>query len=409
MTSLSALDPSVPTKPRASRGRLDSIDLLRGIVIVLMALDHVKGNFANLHYDATDLTQTTPVFFFTRWVTHFCAPIFVFLAGTGAYLYGAAGRSKQQLAWFLLSRGLWLIFLELTVVRFSWYLNVSYTFSFGQVIWAIGWSMILLSGLVFLPTTAVTIFGVAMIACHNLFDGVRAADWGRFDWLWKILHTGEVFELRPGYTFWPFYPLIPWIGVMAAGYGLGAIMLLDPHRRRRELLTLGLALILLFVALRWSNLYGDKSAMGEGLAGPWSVQSDWRFTLLSFINCQKYPPSLLFLLMTLGPALVALAVFDWPTGPVGRVFVTFGRVPLFFYLIHWYVIKGLALGLAYLHYGRADWLYGDPPPNSTPSDWGYDLWLVYVIWVGVVLFLYPFCGWFAEVKRRSRAAWLSYL
>jgi uncharacterized membrane protein len=399
--------------PAPARPRLDGIDLLRGIVIVLMALDHVKGNIAYLPFDPVDLSsQTTWAYFVTRWVTHFCAPVFVFLAGTGAFLYGARGRTKRELSWFLLSRGLWLIVLELTVIRFSWVLNLDYYFdrppTFGQVIWAIGWGMIVLSGLVYLPVSISTTFGLALIIFHNLADRVQPEDWGNYSWAWIILHTGGTFEVLPGVKFWPFYPLIPWIGVLAAGYGFGPLMRLEPKQRRKEVLGLGIMLTLTFVALRWSNLYGDKFTSQPGQPGPWSVQKDWLFTIFSFVNCQKYPPSLDFLLMTLGPALIALALFDREAGPVGKFFITFGRVPLFFYLLHWFVIKGVAIALAYHHYSRADWMYGSPPPNSAPPDYGYDLWVVYLVWLGVVLVLFPLCYWFAGVKRRSRAAWLSY-
>jgi uncharacterized membrane protein len=392
-----------------SRARLDSIDLLRGLVIVLMTLDHVKGNFARLPFDPLDLTQTTPAYFLTRWITHLCAPVFVFLAGTGAFLYGARGRSKGELAWFLLSRGLWLVFLELTIIRFSWFLNVNYLFSFGQVIWAIGWAMVLLAGLVYLPLSVVTGFGLALILFHNLFDGVRSEDWGGYRWIWCILHTGEVVEPFPNMKFLPFYPLIPWVGVLAVGYGFGALMLLEPKRRRREVLGLGLLVCLLFVGLRFSNLYGDKITDQIGGPGPWSVQKDLLFTVLSFVNCQKYPPSLDFLLMTLGPALILLVLFEHAGGRLAQFFVAYGRVPLFFYLLHWFVIKGLALGLAYLRYGRADWMYGTPADGRVPTDYGYDLWIVYLIWLFVVLSLFPLCYWFAGVKRRSDAPWLSYL
>ena len=400
--------PAAPPVPPA-RDRLDSVDLLRGLVMVVMALDHVKGHLTNATFDLTDLTKTTPAYFLTRWVSHFCAPTFVFLAGTGAFLYGARGRSTKSLAWFLLSRGLWLIVLELTVIRFAWFLNVGYAFSFGQVIWVIGLSMVLLSALVFLPTSFVTAFGVLVIAFHNLFDAVRAEDWGRYGWLWKVLHTGETFEFAPGRTFAPFYPLVPWVGVLAAGYGFGALFLIEPRRRRRELLGLGAALTLGFVALRYANLYGDKAAPGEGFPGPWSPRESPLFTFFSFVNCQKYPPSLLFLLMTLGPAIMSLSLFEHLRGPVARFFVVFGRVPLFFYLLHWYLIKGLTLAAAHARHGRADWFFGDPPGTPPPQGYGYDLWVVYLVWAGVVLALFPPCWWFARVKQRTRSPWLSYL
>jgi uncharacterized membrane protein len=364
---------------------------------------------AGVHYDPTDVSKTTPAYFLTRWVTHFCAPVFVFLAGTGAFLGGARGKGRGALSWFLFSRGLWLVFLELTVIRFAWLLEVSYTFSFGQVIWAIGWSMIALSGLVLLPVSAVTTFGVAVMAFHNLSDDVLPTDWGRYGWWWQILHAGGEFHWAPHRSFWAFYPVLPWLGVMAAGYGFGALWLLPLHRRRRELLGLGVALTFTFLALRYANVYGDKASPNQALAGPWSVQKDWLFTLFSFVNCQKYPPSLSFLLMTLGPAIAALALCDRKAGPIGRFFVVFGRVPLFFYLLHWFVIKGLLMGLALLRFGRADWLYGSPRRAFPPPDSGYDLWMIYLLWLAVVVLLWPLCAWFAGVKRRSRAAWLSYL
>lgn len=424
-----------------ARPRMDCIDMVRGLVIVIMALDHVKGNFSNAHFDFTDLTRTDAAHFLTRWITHFCAPTFVFLAGTGAFLFRARGRSKGELSWFLLSRGLWLVLLEVTVIRHSWFLELSYTFSFGQVIWAIGWSMVIMSGLIFLPTTAITALGVAMIVLHNLWDAVPASQFGQLDWLWKILHTGEMIELaparigdtgrdfaipvmvggplsplltwvhlkiEPAKLFSPFYPLIPWIGVMAAGYGFGAFMQLPQKVRRAQVFGLGCVLVLTFLVLRYGNLYGDKMTAQEGGPGPWSAQATNLFTVFSYCNCQKYPPSLLYLLMTLGPAIMAIAIFDHETGLVGKFFVTFGRVPLFFYLLHWYAIQALAIGLSYARYGRADWLIGQPRAPR-PEDYGYDLPVVYLLWAGVVLFLFPLCYWFAGVKRRSRAAWLSYL
>jgi uncharacterized membrane protein len=395
-----------PSAVRPARPRLDSIDIVRGIVMVLMALDHVKMSFGGASFSATDLTRTTPAYFLTRWVSHFCAPTFVFLAGTGAFPAGSRGQTRAQLSWFLLTRGLWLVFLELTVVRFSWTLNLDYTFAIGQVLWAIGWSMVVLSVLVFLPLPVVTAFGVAMIAGHNYFDGLRAEDYGPLDWLWRILHTGDRIEWAPGRFLFPAYPLIPWIGVMAAGYGFGPLMRLPRLQRRKALLMLGSALTLAFVVLRAVNVYGDKAAARAGGPGPWSVQDDWLFTVFSFLSCQKYPPSLCFLFMTLGPAIIALALFDREPGPAGRVLVVFGRVPLFFYLIHFYLIKGLAIVFALVRFGRADWFFGRGP---RPEGAGYDLWVVYLVWLAVVLMLFPPCRWFAGVKRRSRAAWLSYL
>ena len=316
--------------------------------------------------------------------------------------FGARGRSTSEVSWYLLSRGLWLVFLELTVVRLGWFLDVTYAHSVGQVIWAIGWSMVALAPLVFLPTSVIAVFSVAMIAGHNLSDGVTSASWGDLWWLWAIMHTGEHIYFVNGMEFNPLYPLIPWIGVLSAGYCFGTLMLLEPARRRREVFGLGLALTLVFIGLRYSNVYGDKAipVPAAGQPGPWKDEGSWEFTLMSFLNCAKYPPSLDFLLMTLGPALMVLALADRQRepGPIGRFFVVFGRVPLFFYLLHWFVIKAL--------WGDIDWLL---KKISAPSDYGYDLPTVYLLWIGVVLFFYPLCLWFAGVKRRSQAAWLRYL
>jgi uncharacterized membrane protein len=392
----------------APRARLYSIDLLRGVVIVLMALDHVKGHLVNVPFDLVDLSKTTPAYFLTRFASHFCAPVFVFLAGTGAFLYGARGRRKGELAWFLLSRGIWLIILELTVIRFSWFLDLTYAVSVGQVIWVIGVSMMVLAGFVYLPVSATTVFGVALIAFHNLADGVKAEAYGSWDWVWCILHTGETVQVLGKYDFLVMYPLIPWVGVLAAGYGFGALMLLDHKTRRREVFGLGLALTILFVVLRFTNAYGDKLSDRPGLpGGPWSLQKDWLFTFFSFINCQKYPPSLDFLLMTLGPALMFLAWCEREAGRFGRFFIIFGRVPLFFYILHWYVIKAVMIGLGYWRHG--DEFFRAFSEGHPPENYGYDLWVVYVVWAGVVLALFPLCYWFAGVKARSRAAWLSYL
>ena len=393
-----------------ARPRLDSIDLLRGLVMVLMALDHVRDFFHvdAWAFDATDLSKTNVALFLTRWVTHFCAPTFVFLAGTGAFLSFARGKTKREVSWFLLTRGVWLIVLEMTLVRFGWFFNFDYTFVFAQVIWAIGWSLVALAGLVFLPVRAVAIFGVVMILTHNIFDRVGTEDFGALGWLWTILHGSGIIQPSEGIYVFIAYPLIPWIGVMAAGYGFGALLLKHPERRARRklLLKIGVVLTLAFVVLRFINFYGDPR--------PWTPQSSAVFTVLSFINCVKYPPSLLFLLMTLGPTMVAVALFDrdGKTGLLARFFIIFGRVPLFYYMLHLLLIHSLAILFSYVQYGRATWLFQNWPPPGTPlpfpEGYGYGLPTVYLVWLLVVLLLFPPCYWFANLKRRRHDAWLSY-
>jgi uncharacterized membrane protein len=378
--------------------------------MVLMALDHVRDYFSysliTLKIDPTDLAKTTTPLFFTRWITHFCAPTFVFLAGTGAFLYGVRGKTKPQQSWFLVSRGLWLVVLELTLVHFGWHYNFDYRVLSGAVIWVIGWSMVAMAALVFLPTWTVALIGLVLIAGHNAFDWVKPEELPSFGWLWMILKScGEV-VITPRVSLGVAYPILPWLGVMAAGYGFGTIWLLDHRRRRYLLLVLGLLVTLLFVWLRARNEYGDPSR--------WEPQATEWFTFLSFLNCTKYPPSLLYVLMTLGPAILALAWFDRRApGQLSRPLVVFGRVPLFYYLLHLPLIHGLAVVMGYLS-GWNEW-------TSTglkrffhhcahfPEGWGYGLPGVYLVWLIVLLLLYPVCRWFADLKRRRSDWWLSYL
>ena len=402
----------------ATERRIDSIDLLRGIVMVIMMLDHTRDFVHNAaqQFDPTDLSRTNVALFLTRWITHFCAPVFVFLAGTGAYLQFARGKSKTDLSRFLVTRGIWLIVLELTLVR----LGITFSFDvrmfgFLQVIWVIGVSMIVLGALIHLPVKVVGVFGLAMIAFHNLLDGFRVTSWrgpaspvpGLGAKLWILLHQAfEAFPIIgfPSPVVIVVYPLIPWIGVMAAGYAFGVLYQMDKERRRRLLLIIGTTATTLFVILRAVDVYGDPA--------PWSTQKNAIYTVLSFVNTTKYPPSLLFLLMTLGPAILALAAFELLKGG-GRVrdfFVTFGRVPLFFYLLQWFTAHLISV-LLHLAFGKpTQWLF------QTPIDWtgarpnmGFNLGVVYLCWIAGVLLLYPLCKWFAGVKQRRKYWWLSYL
>ncbi len=395
--------------------RLNAVDLLRGVVMVIMMLDHTRDYFHReaLNFDPSNLTKTNVLLFFTRWVTHFCAPVFVFLAGTGASLQILRGKSKSELSKFLITRGLWLILLELTVIRVIVWFNVDFHFAFMlQVIWVIGVGMILLAGLIHLPLRVVAIGSIAMIALHNLLDGIRVQSppppdtplpdvWSS---IWILLHQQGMILLTPDVYGLALYPLIPWVGVLAAGYCLGTVYEWEAERRRRFLFRLGAASLAGFIVLRGLNVYGDPSR--------WSVQKDAMFTVLSFLNVTKYPPSLLFLLLTLGAALVALPWFEQKgEGRLSRIMITFGRVPLFFYIGQWLVAHGLAVLVGYLAGQPVGWQFvgvmEQPRPN--PGNLGFSLWVVYMFWLIGLVLLYPLCRWFAEVKRRRRDWWLSYL
>ena len=390
------LNRATPIKTTAPVPYIASVDLMRGLVMVLMALDHVRGFFTDADFSPTDLSRTNSALFFTRWVTHLCAPAFVFLAGTSAFLSTTRGLNRSQLAARLFIRGLWLVLLEITVVRFAFFFNLDYSEMRLQVIWALGWSMVVLSALVYLPLWAIAGFGLIMIFSHNLLDGLRLEDFqaanGSLEWqgwLLAVLHVPHLTVV---------YPLIPWIGVMAAGYAFGSIMQMPVEVRRRLTLKGGVVLIVTFVILRALNDYGDPE--------PWNEQETALFTLLSFVNTTKYPPSLLFLLMTLGPMFVLLSAFEQAPSTqraIGRFFITFGRVPLFFYLLHLYVIHGLVTGFAYV-------MVNDVSSFLTyhkffPPWWGFSLPVVYLIWAGVVILLYPVSYWFAGVKARHKGSW----
>lgn len=356
-----------------------------------MALDHTREFFSSAAFDPLDLQKTSPAFFLTRWITHICAPTFVFLAGTGAFLATTQGKSKGELSWFLVTRGLWLVVLELTYVNwFGWSFNINFHWFGIQVIWAIGWSMIGLAGLLWLPRWAATFVGLMFVGLHNALDDFVPEGLGPGAILWRVLHAGGIFEIAPDIRFGVGYPLIPWFGVMATGYALGPLLVRESQCRRRGLAGLGIALVVLFVALRLLNRYGDP--------GHWSRQPNALFTVFSFVNCTKYPPSLCFLLMTLGPAVLLLAWFDRGTPLLLKPLIVFGRVPLFFYLVHLPVIHAVSLLAAHVR------------SRLVPaSEAGFSLLASYLFWIAIVALLYPACRWFAQYKRTHRAAWLGYL
>lgn len=414
--------PAVGVAAHAKRSRVDSVDLLRGLVMVIMMLDHTRDfvHSQALLFEPTDLTKTYPILFFTRWITHFCAPAFVFLAGTGSYFQLARGKSKRELSRFLVTRGLWLIFLELTVVRIAAFWTFNFEFLGAmQVIWALGWCMIVLAALIHLRLSYIATIGILMIALHNLADTTHVAAWQSpaspvpsvAAKLWMILHQGGAFPVAgwPSPVVFILYPLIPWIGVMALGYVFGRVYDWPADERRRKLLALGGAITVGFIAIRLTNLYGDPA--------DWAAQKSAAMTVVSFLNTQKYPPSLLYLMMTLGPAIMLLGLWEGFNGSPNvpathntfvRSLITFGRVPLFFYLLQWPVahMAGYLLTVA-AHKDTS--LYFTDNPTTIPPTQGFDLWVVYVCWIAGVLLVYPACQWYAGVKARRRDWWLSYL
>jgi uncharacterized membrane protein len=374
--------------------RVASIDILRGLVMLLMALDHVRDFFTDVRFDPLDLSQTSAALFLTRWVTHFCAPTFVLLAGVSAYLMSQRC-SRTDLSRFLFTRGLWLVVLEVTLINLLWTFNLRYDHGlFLQVIWAIGVSLMVLSLLVHLPMRAIVLFSLVTICGHNFLDGIEPQALGAWAPLWSVLH---VFGPTP-YAFVA-YPLIPWIAVMSLGYCMGSLFELGREQRVHRFMWLGAASLVGFVVLRAPNVYGDPA--------DWTLQSTTLRTLLSFVNVGKCPPSLHYLLVTLGVGFLLLAVLDSARGKLSEVLRTFGRVPLFFYALH--------IALAHLAAGIVGYAVGFGSTLLTvdflqvPQQWGFSLPVVYLAWILVVATLYPACRWFAAVKRRRSDWWLSYL
>jgi uncharacterized membrane protein len=393
-----AAGPHATASSATSTSRITSVDLIRGAVMVLMAIDHVRV------YSGLPAGGPTAGIFFTRWVTHFSAPAFFFLAGTSAFLYG---RTHRDLSRFLLTRGLWLVLLELTVIRVAWTFNFDFgNYLLAGVIWALGWCMVLMAGLVRLPVPAIGTIGVSIIALHNAIMPSLASQLPGA--LRKILYVG--FFEGPIQQLIVLYSIIPWIGVMAAGYAFGRILMLEPERRNRLCLSIGLGATALFLVLRGFNLYGDPrpwNAAGQGANGPVTMPP-----VLAFLNANKYPASLLFLLMTLGPTIAVIPLLEHARGAVTRWITVFGRVPFFFYVLHIPLIHALALIVSAIRRGSVDpWLFtnhpmGNPPP---PDGYPWSLGLLYLVWAVAIVLLYYGCRWYADLKARRNDWWLKYL
>jgi uncharacterized membrane protein len=393
-----------------AQNRIDSIDILRGIVMVIMALDHTRDYFhiaANLD-NPLNLATTTPALYFTRWITHFCAPIFVFLSGTSIYLQSLR-KTKKELSAFLIKRGLWLIVVELVLISFAWSFNPQYNFVFLQVIWAIGISMVILGLFIWFPFKFILLLGLLIVFGHNLLDIPESAPGFQGGFWWDLFHSAR-FSVHPyaqNHVALIAYPFLPWTGLMMLGYCVGtwfsATFLVE--QRGKILIWSGLGLIVFFVAVRLTNMYGDPV--------DWSLQKNGFFTFLSFVNVNKYPPSLLYLCITIGPALLFLAFIENIRNRFTNIMRTYGRVAFFYYLLHIYLVHFLS-ATAFLVRGHS---FQDASNTGSffpfyflaPGE-GYSLPIVYVVWLAVVIALYPLCKWYDKYKTRHKEKWwLSYL
>lgn len=390
----------------AQRQRITSIDFLRGLVMVIMALDHVRDFFhiEAMTGDPTNMATTTPWLFFTRWITHFCAPVFVFLAGTSAFIAGQR-KTKKELSLFLIKRGFWLVLVELFIITLGWTFDPLYHGFIFQVIWAIGMSMVFLGLVVWLPLPVIFAIGFIIVFGHNLLDGPEAERSGKVGFLWDVFHRSRfsVYTLAPNRIAIFVYALGPWAGVMMLGYCFGWLYRKssDLVARRKTLLALGLSAIISFIILRYMNQYGDPA--------PWSIQKNGTYTFLSFLNTTKYPPSLLYLMMTLGPAILFLYFFEHMESRFARFFITFGRVPFFYYVLHIYLIHMLCVITFFASgYGPKD-IVSETPFLFRPPTLGFNLWIVYGIWLVVIFLLYPICRWYDKIKTANKHWILSYL
>jgi uncharacterized membrane protein len=405
MTSASTT--SLPLDTLTEKPRIATIDIIRGIVMIVMALDHTRDFYHSdvAVFDPTDLTKTNPILFFTRWITHFCAPTFVFLSGMSAFI-SKQRKTTKELSLFLLSRGLWLIFLEFTVVRLGITFNLYYDFVIFQVIWVIGASMIVLAALVYLPQRLILATGLVLVFGHNLFDLIPLQPTDSGYVAWAILQQAGAASFAPGNFTQIVYPLIPWLGIMLTGYGMGFLYRknFDSVRRKKILFNAGLAAIVLFIALRFINLYGDPKL--------WSAQKNAVFTLMSFLNVTKYPVSLLYTLMTLGPVLLIMAWMENVKTNFLEPARIVGRVPLFYYILHFYLIHFTALCVFMITSGTSlselnfhfPTTFGGIPPGV-----GHSLGWVYVAWISIVIALYPLCKWYHHYKSTHHQWWLGYL
>ncbi len=399
MTETNALQP-------VAQHRIYAIDVLRGLVMIIMALDHTRDFFHAEAFtrDPLDPATTNILMYFTRFITHYCAPVFILLAGTSIYLQSLR-KSKSELSTFLFKRGLWLILVEVILITFAWTFDFSYSIFILQVIWAIGICMVLMGIIIRLPYMLVLMAGLAIVLGHNILDFIPSTHQGFW---WDLLHNGNFafHEILPGHQITIIYPFLPWLGLMMLGYCFGKIYApsVEPAFRKKLMLYTGAGLILLFILLRYINVYGDPL--------PWALQDNTTSTIFSFLNVQKYPPSLLFMCITIGPALIFLALFETTQNKITRIIRVYGKVPFFYYILHFYILHTLCM-ILFIARGHT-FSEGIESTAGIPFRFliageGYSIGIVYLIWILMVIGLYPLCKWFSDMKRKHRHWWLSYL
>ena len=388
------------------KNRIESIDFLRGLVMIIMALDHVRDYFffGSFTSNPTDLDSTTPLLFYTRIITHYCAPVFVLLTGTSAYLYGAK-KNKHNLSKFLLTRGIWLIFLEIIVNNFIWFFDPSYSLIVLQVIWAIGFSMLFLSGIIYFSNKIISVIGLVIICFHNLFDTFVFEGQSPYAILWYFLHQQSMIKISEHTSLVFGYPIIPWVGLMTLGYVMGSLYTEYQSKERTSLLMkFGIYSVLAFIILRLTNFYGEPNHF--------AIQEKISFSVMALFNTTKYPPSLLYLLMTIGPSLILLSIIEKYKNKITDFFIVFGKVPLFYYFSHVFLIHITAIIFLIIEnkdYGIMLNMTPFLPNQYQLMEYGYPLWVVYLVWVIVILILYPICNKYMKYKSNSKKWWLSYL
>jgi uncharacterized membrane protein len=411
---LTASPPPLNLQPARTSYRIDSIDLLRGIVMIIMALDHSRDFFhkEGMTGDPLNLATTTPFLYFTRWITHFCAPVFVFLTGASIW-FQSLRKTKAELSEFLIKRGLWLILVEIIVMNFAFSFDIHYGLIALQTIWSIGISMIILGLLIWLPFNVILVLGSLIVLGHNLLDYYEANFTKAPGWLYSLIHQPGFYRLWDGHNLLILYPFLSWTGLMMLGYCFGKLFLKFEQPQRKKILAwLGFGVIILFVALRLTNKMGSEFHYGD--PGRWAQQKTPLYTFLSFMNVQKYPPSLLYMCATIGPAILFLAFVGNVRNGLTRFITVFGRVPFFYYILHFFLLHFLAMIFFFtrghsfaegIHHNVQGFL-----PNFIIPGEGYSLWVVYVVWISVILVLYPLCKWYSDYKLKHREKWwLSYL